>query len=1002
MSLPEPPSQLAASLESRFTRDLNRTCDSDRSTRKRGLQKLLEDIPWSKKSQREELKAFVSGSMLKLLLPRIADSVEKCRELTLQILKRCLEKCTDISYDCQMELTVNLCARLGELPFPEPAEELRLLVLEVLALVQLHPTLASLGAGSEGVSAVEEKMVQMLTKGLTDGFPSSKRAGAELLCAVCPSSPAVVRAYCRPLLKALQTNAAHQHSKTRSVTLQAVGELVVCLGLEDYQALMRDPVLGILLRAVSDRTASVRVRLAAVLAAVLHHRISFCLQRGRALASEDFELVAALLLLRGDAVDEVAAAAAQQLEWAVRRWDPVLLRGIEGGAGEGVEDVPINASSAMDIDDGEVALIQAAQKERDQRGQAETGETGAAAGSEDMVDSAASAQTLALFVAENLGSVFDILHSGVEGWTTDSRRRYLHGLHALLGLAPQDDRLSALLPRMLSAVAAQARDEDGDVRGASELCCGRLGGLAAPRELLHVLLPRVAGAVAGGDTAAQRANAIAALTHVLHGLPANPSVGSSIGTETGGAIDDDRALDSTELVLLVAAALSDSSLHAFREASLRESALLLVRALSEAFPRETAASGQVQRALLLALVFLSARCPGEEDVVPDMALREMRRLAAVCGGGSADPAAASAASAALLGAHFPYLLLRTATAQLPEHAVTLSGSESVEAQARFYEALQQPDCPYRIAWEADSPAMAAFSVLLRECPYVAWEHHGLLLPLFTSMVLPKAGPAAGSAEAYAASYAAQRGEDIPAAQLGLVDARLHLIALMEGLIRAGTAQWECSQHIAAASAEIIRAIVVPNLVWRVGRVEATVRKVALALAYGILKAGAVKSDTLFKTAAELVPLIVSHLDDSEVTPRQMAVLCVTVIFERLRGSFSEQSVHEIYPKLVARLDDSSDSVRVAVCGAFVQFFQCADVRCYSSTTLDYTLDQLFLHLDDPEPTLQQAVLGALLQAAKLDKALVLRKAERNRSNHRTPLMCDRVVVEVTGVEILED
>jgi len=76
-----------------------------------------------------------------------------------------------------------------------------------------------------------------------------------------------------------------------------------------------------------------------------------------------------------------------------------------------------------------------------------------------------------------------------------------------------------------------------------------------------------------------------------------------------------------------------------------------------------------------------------------------------------------------------------------------------------------------------------------------------------------------------------------------------------------------------------------------------VRKVALALCYGILKAGAVKEGTLFATVSELVPLIVSHLDDSEVTPRQMACLCVTVLFERLRGVFSEQSIHEIYPKL---------------------------------------------------------------------------------------------------------
>lgn len=82
--------------------------------------------------------------------------------------------------------------------------------------------------------------------------------------------------------------------------------------------------------------------------------------------------------------------------------------------------------------------------------------------------------------------------------------------------------------------------------------------------------------------------------------------------------------------------------------------------------------------------------------------------------------------------------------------------------------------------------------------------------------------------------------------IGLVDARLNLLALMEGLVRSGmpfhllstvfqflflcdptllsyndtgTANWECSAHIANASEEIIRHLVVPNLVWRVGEYE---------------------------------------------------------------------------------------------------------------------------------------------------------------------------------------
>ena len=47
-----------------------------------------------------------------------------------------------------------------------------------------------------------------------------------------------------------------------------------------------------------------------------------------------------------------------------------------------------------------------------------------------------------------------------------------------------------------------------------------------------------------------------------------------------------------------------------------------------------------------------------------------------------------------------------------------------------------------------------------------------------------------------------------------------------------------------------------------------------------------------------------------------------------------------------------------------------DKSVRSSTTVDYTLDQLFIHLDDPEPLMQQAVFGTIIAASKLNKDLV--------------------------------
>jgi hypothetical protein len=137
------------------------------------------------------------------------------------------------------------------------------------------------------------------------------------------------------------------------------------------------------------------------------------------------------------------------------------------------------------------------------------------------------------------------------------------------------------------------------------------------------------------------------------------------------------------------------------------------------------------------------------------------------------------------------------------------------------------------------------------------------------------------------NYLAVRGEEV-IGDAGDISIRLSLLALLEGWIKAGVADWECGKFVSAAAEYIFKEIIIPNLVWRVGRVEAVVRKVALACCYGILRGGAVAAETLFNVAPTLVPLIVSHIDDNDVSPREMSLHCLSVVFLRLRGAFSEQ------------------------------------------------------------------------------------------------------------------
>lgn len=82
--------------------------------------------------------------------------------------------------------------------------------------------------------------------------------------------------------------------------------------------------------------------------------------------------------------------------------------------------------------------------------------------------------------------------------------------------------------------------------------------------------------------------------------------------------------------------------------------------------------------------------------------------------------------------------------------------------------------------------------------------------------------------------------------------------------------------------------------------------------------------------------------------------------------------------------------------------QAARPKCFAGTMIDYTLDQLFIHLDDPNPDMQQTVYQVVATCAKIDKALVLKKAAANRGSHRTPDLCDKVTFEVQGFAVLDE
>jgi hypothetical protein len=332
-------------------------------------------------------------------------------------------------------------------------------------------------------------------------------------------------------------------------------------------------------------------------------------------------------------------------------------------------------------------------------------------------------QHLNLFVQRYISDVIGIMVIGSETWSTENRKRYLRGLEKLIEYA--EAKISDFLPALCTCLGQQLREEDSEVRRSAESCCVRLGSQLDPSEALEIVLPRVNGAIAGGDTSSQRTCAVRLLTHLLMGFDFSKCGSSGKSSVEISNNPEDTAALTEKCLLSVANSLATTALYEFREAYLREAALLLNRGLIDRYPRQIAAESSaaessakgrffMQQYLALSLLYLSGRCYGEEDIVPEIAKKELAKLAIlvqqnsdVAASGASDGLSISAVVSLFLNIHFDFLLMRIM-------------GEGVTATA--------------LEWTAATPAKTAFEVLIRECPSGAWARHAAIIRIFGHLV----------------------------------------------------------------------------------------------------------------------------------------------------------------------------------------------------------------------------------------------------------------------------
>lgn len=542
-----------------------------------------------------------------------------------------------------------------------------------------------------------------------------------------------------------------------------------------------------------------------------------------------------------------------------------------------------------------------------------------------------------------LHAVFPILLDSVGHWTLTERVRGLETLCVVLRiLADQPSSVSPYLPRLVDTLASTLPDDEVEVRKAAEKVGEALGATQVYDMVLELVLPRLRGELPGMDTAQHRTAATLILATMLR--------------RTGVALQD--LLASLDIV-------TEAICHpsVLCQGSETEQWLLDGR-LADALH-------EVVHALVYRLEYQLGQAEGslgDHTLHVRRMLRVLTQLqaaphASVNEGleGDADEAVVVISMYARCSVEDLYrrhasgvLQMILSASSAPAHARSSNGAAHDGAAA------------FPPKWRMVSPLRRAFDALVRRAAPVLGTELDAVVVIVVKHVGEKDDP----------------------------DLKLAMMCLLEILLSTE----ELRDHWSKYARTIIKEALVHNMVWRAGRVASTVRKVALACYFSILFGKYADQACLFETAPTVLPILKTNLDDYDASSREIVCKCLAMLFIALPGAFGDQPVQELYPALLKRLDDSADSVRLAVCATLEPFFTAAPAKAFQGTCIDYTLDQLFVHLDDMDPEIQGAVFRVIKAALHVDPQKAVKKANNARPSHRSPRFLDELIEEATKLQ----
>lgn len=147
-----------------LARHLNCLNEDNKATRKRALEQIKRETV--DKGLSSSVLQEVFSAVLKPLLKCLSDPMERCRETAIAVITEFI-RCVPKPEESLPYLMPCLAQRLGEKDIVEPAEELRLLTVEMLTLI--------VEVCGKHLAPYVNEMINILQRTIVDPFPDVKR-----------------------------------------------------------------------------------------------------------------------------------------------------------------------------------------------------------------------------------------------------------------------------------------------------------------------------------------------------------------------------------------------------------------------------------------------------------------------------------------------------------------------------------------------------------------------------------------------------------------------------------------------------------------------------------------------------------------------------------------------------------------------------------------------------------------------------------------------------------